>query len=94
VALLVARCGWTPAEYERWLFGTSCAQPLARGRENETRRPAGERAPPDLRPSSSGLGMANGVARAADGTILASNDLGTHIDRVDRLGWDGDVTDC
>jgi len=33
-----------------------------------------------------GLGMANGVARAADGTIFASNDFGTHIDRVDRYG--------
>jgi sugar lactone lactonase YvrE len=30
-----------------------------------------------------GLGMANGVARAADGTIFASNDFGTSIDRVD-----------
>jgi gluconolactonase len=26
-----------------------------------------------------GLGMANGVARAPDGTIFASNDFGTHI---------------
>jgi streptogramin lyase len=33
-----------------------------------------------------GLGMANGVARAADGTIFASNDCGTHIDRVDPDG--------
>ena len=33
-----------------------------------------------------GLGMANGVARAADGTVFASNDLGTHIDRVDPHG--------
>jgi SMP-30/Gluconolactonase/LRE-like region len=29
-----------------------------------------------------GLGMANGVARAADGTIFASNDFGTHIERI------------
>ena len=33
-----------------------------------------------------GLGMANGIARAADGTIFASNDFGTHIDRVDKYG--------
>jgi len=33
-----------------------------------------------------GLGMANGITRAADGTIFASNDFGTHIDRVDRYG--------
>jgi sugar lactone lactonase YvrE len=33
-----------------------------------------------------GLGMANGVARAADGTIFASNNVGTHIDRVDPHG--------
>ena len=33
-----------------------------------------------------GLSMANGVARAADGTIFASNDVGTHIDRVDPHG--------
>jgi hypothetical protein len=33
-----------------------------------------------------GLGMANGVARAPDGTIFASNDVGTHIDRVDVHG--------
>ena len=33
-----------------------------------------------------GLGMANGIARGADGTIFASNDLGTHIDRVDPHG--------
>jgi sugar lactone lactonase YvrE len=33
-----------------------------------------------------GLGMANGIARAADGTIFASNDFGTHIDRVDPHG--------
>ena len=30
-----------------------------------------------------GLGMASGVARAVDGTIFASNDLGTHIERID-----------
>jgi sugar lactone lactonase YvrE len=30
--------------------------------------------------------MANGVARAADGTIFASNDFGTHIERVDPAG--------
>ena len=29
-----------------------------------------------------GLGMANGVARAPDGTVFASNDFGTHLDRV------------
>lgn len=34
----------------------------------------------------SGLGMANGVARAPDGTIFASNDLAMHIDRVDPAG--------
>ena len=33
-----------------------------------------------------GLQMANGVARAADGTVFASNDFGTHIDRVDPHG--------
>jgi len=32
---------------------------------------------------STGLEQANGVARAADGTIFASNDFGTHIDRID-----------
>jgi len=30
-----------------------------------------------------GLEQANGVARVADGTIFASNDFGTHIDRID-----------
>jgi sugar lactone lactonase YvrE len=35
---------------------------------------------------ATGLGMANGVARAADGTIFASNDFGTHLDRVDPDG--------
>ncbi len=33
-----------------------------------------------------GLGMANGIARAPDGTIFASNDLGTHIERIDAEG--------
>jgi sugar lactone lactonase YvrE len=33
-------------------------------------------------PWVSGLGMANGVARAPDGTVFASNDFGTHLDRV------------
>jgi len=33
-------------------------------------------------PQSVRLGMANGIARAPDGTIFASNDLGTHIDRI------------
>jgi gluconolactonase len=33
-----------------------------------------------------GLGMANGIARAADGTIFASNDFGTQIDRIDPDG--------
>jgi sugar lactone lactonase YvrE len=35
---------------------------------------------------ATGLSMANGVARAADGTIFASDDVGTHIDRVDPHG--------
>jgi gluconolactonase len=35
-----------------------------------------------------GLEMANGVARARNGTLFASNDLGTHIDRI---GPDGTV---
>ncbi len=34
----------------------------------------------------SGLGMANGIVRAADGTVYASNDVGTHIERIDRHG--------
>jgi DNA-binding beta-propeller fold protein YncE len=29
-----------------------------------------------------GLGMSNGVARAPDGSVFASNDFGTHIDRI------------
>jgi sugar lactone lactonase YvrE len=33
-----------------------------------------------------GLQMANGVARAADGTVFASNNVGTHIDRIDPYG--------
>ncbi len=33
-----------------------------------------------------GLEMANGVARAPDGTLFASNDFGTHIDRIDPGG--------
>jgi sugar lactone lactonase YvrE len=33
-----------------------------------------------------GLQMANGIARAPDGTIFASNNLGTHVDRVDPHG--------
>jgi sugar lactone lactonase YvrE len=33
-------------------------------------------------PWSVRLGMANGIARARDGTIFASNDMGTHIDRI------------
>jgi len=33
-----------------------------------------------------GLEQANGVARAPDGTIFASNDFGTHIDRIDPGG--------
>jgi sugar lactone lactonase YvrE len=36
----------------------------------------------DAEPWVSGLGMANGVARAPDGTVFASNDFGTHLDRV------------
>lgn len=35
---------------------------------------------------ATGLAMANGVVRATDGTIFASNDCGTHIDRVDPDG--------
>jgi sugar lactone lactonase YvrE len=35
---------------------------------------------------ATGLEMANGVARAPDGTVFASNDLGMHIDRVDPRG--------
>jgi len=35
---------------------------------------------------ATGLEMANGVARAPDGTVFASNDFGTHIDRVDPHG--------
>jgi sugar lactone lactonase YvrE len=33
-----------------------------------------------------GLGMANGIARAPDGTVFASNDLGTHVERIERDG--------
>ena len=33
-----------------------------------------------------GLEMANGVARAPDGTVFASNDFGTHIARIDPGG--------
>jgi sugar lactone lactonase YvrE len=36
----------------------------------------------DVQPWVRGLGMANGVARAPDGTVFASNDFGTHLDRV------------
>ena len=35
---------------------------------------------------ATGLEQANGVARAPDGTVFASNDFGTHIDRVDPRG--------
>ncbi|MGH4026137.1 MAG: SMP-30/gluconolactonase/LRE family protein [Pseudonocardiaceae bacterium] len=35
---------------------------------------------------ATGLSMANGIARAADGTIFASDDVGTHLDRVDPDG--------
>ena len=35
-----------------------------------------------VEPWVQGLGMANGVARASDGTVFASNDFGTHLDRV------------
>ena len=35
---------------------------------------------------ATGLSMANGVVRAADGTIFASNDCGLYIDRVDPHG--------
>jgi hypothetical protein len=35
-----------------------------------------------VQPWVQGLGMANGVARAPDGTVFASNDFGTHLDRV------------
>jgi gluconolactonase len=37
-------------------------------------------------PWAQGLGMANGVARAPDGTVFASNDFGTHLDRVSPDG--------
>ena len=30
--------------------------------------------------------MANGVAVAPDGAVYASNDIGTHLDRIDRYG--------
>ena len=36
----------------------------------------------DAEPWVTGLGMANGVARAPDGTVFASNDFGAHLDRV------------
>jgi sugar lactone lactonase YvrE len=35
---------------------------------------------------ASGLGMANGVAQAADGTLYATNDFGFDIDRIDTTG--------
>ncbi len=35
---------------------------------------------------ATGLEQANGVARAPDGTVFASNDFGTHIDRIDPHG--------
>jgi sugar lactone lactonase YvrE len=35
---------------------------------------------------ATGLSMANGVARTGDGMIFASDDVGTHIDRVDPHG--------
>jgi sugar lactone lactonase YvrE len=35
---------------------------------------------------ASGLGMANGVAQAADGTLYATNDFGFDIDRIDISG--------
>src|SRR5438552_375814 len=35
---------------------------------------------------ASGLGMANGIAQAADGTLYATNDFGFDIDRVDTNG--------
>lgn len=37
-------------------------------------------------PWVNGLGMANGVARAPDGTVFASNDFGRHLDRVSPDG--------
>jgi streptogramin lyase len=37
----------------------------------------------ETEPYVRGLSMANGVARAANGTLFASNDVGTHIDRID-----------
>lgn len=40
----------------------------------------------ERRKYATGLSMANGIARAADGTIFASDDVGTHIDRVDPGG--------
>jgi gluconolactonase len=44
-----------------------------------------ERVDPDtgaVTPYATGLSMANGVARAPDGSIYASNDFGSNIDRV------------
>jgi sugar lactone lactonase YvrE len=35
---------------------------------------------------ASGLGMANGVAQARDGTLYATNDFGFDIDRIDARG--------
>src|SRR5438445_2718277 len=35
---------------------------------------------------ASGLGMANGVAQAADGTLYATNDFGFDVDRIDVAG--------
>jgi sugar lactone lactonase YvrE len=35
---------------------------------------------------ATGLGMANGIIQAPDGTFYATNDLGSDIDRVDRNG--------
>jgi sugar lactone lactonase YvrE len=35
---------------------------------------------------ASGLGMANGVAKAADGTLYATNDFGFDVDRIDTTG--------
>jgi AcrR family transcriptional regulator len=43
-ALLVGACGWTPAQFERWLAETSCAQLLA-----DARRAQGARRPPSRR---------------------------------------------
>ena len=41
-------------------------------------------------PFASGLSMANGVARGLDGTIYATNDFGSNVDRVARTGGEAE----